>query len=644
MRPESAEVRRTLVECAWAMRADPQVLDAMEGLAFIADNMDCLRTLAPESRAQLGEVLALTGERERAIWLFEDVLDQQADNAAALRGLAGLRAQSGESIAAWTLKRQLAETVADEEERFQMLLETADGFATKVNRSDLAVEVYEQARAIKPHDHHLLHKLLAQYQSLEEWPKVCEVLRAIADADDDTSRKAKVVMTMGQIAHAKLEDRAAAVMLYDEALDLDPARIEAFERIVRILTEVEDWHSLEGIYQRMLARAVSRSDARLQHTLHHQLGLVYRDRLGDKGNAIASFRSAVALRPNDEEDQAILRELLAMSGQADGAVMLTLDRVRREPLDPAPYRALYDLLAQFGYRDRAWCIASIMAHVEPSHAPASSFHHATPAPSIDRIAGTLGAEGYRRLLHPDLDPTLTAIFEVMSMAAVEMRVAQLGFRERLAYPGPPLTQPELLLQDVKGASRILGVPPPRLFVAKTPPAIGVGVTQPPSLVVHPQSLPGFPRNQLAFWVGKRLAELTPPLLARALFRAVSELKELVALAARIVQDKRDKQNPTDEPWRAHIRKDRFRELAAAVEHALGAGALDVRRWSQLADLSTSRAGLVVAGDVECARLALMREGQSPGDLSPREQMRELVAFVLSEEYAQMRAMLGVTLP
>ncbi|HEX9297663.1 MAG TPA: hypothetical protein VF881_17595 [Polyangiaceae bacterium] len=641
--PDDLDVRQTLVECAWTMRADPQVLDAMEALGMVADMPPTLGTLPPDSRAQLGEIFALTGERDRAMVIFDTVLAEQPGNGPALRGLSSLRAARGESIAAWSLKRQLAETIADPEERFQILMETGEGFATKANRPDLAVEVYEQARAIRPNDRPLLHKLLAEYQTLEDWPKVCGVLRAIADSDQEPTRKAKVLMTIGQIAHAKLEDRATAVALYDEALEVDPSRLEAFERIVRLLTEVKDWSALERMYRRMIARALGGSDARLQHALYHQLGLIYRDRLHDRESALATFRMAVQLQPDDEQGQAILRELLAMSGQGEGAVALTLERVRRDPLDPGSYPALYDLLARLGHTDRAWVIASIMAYVVPSYAPAAAFRHATPPPPFERITGTLGADGYRRLLHPELDPTLTAIFEIMAAAAVEVRLAQLGFREKLAYPGPPLTQPEFLLQDVKSASRILGLPEPRVFSARVPPAIGVGVTRPPSLLVHPESLPGFPRNLLAFWIGKRLAELTPPLLARALFRSVSELKDLVTAAARIVQDTRDKDNRSDEMWRTHIRKDAYRKLSSAVERAVAAGALDVRRWSQLADLSTSRAGLVIAGDVDSARLALVREGQSPGDLTVSDQMRELVAFFLSEDYAHMRAVLGVTL-
>jgi len=642
LRPEDSEVRQTLIECAWNMRADPQVLDAIGALGIIAD--DASEGIPPPTRAMLGEILALTGERDRAIALFEGVLAEQPDNVAALGGLSGLRAARGESIPAWTLKRQLAETVTDDEERFKLLLETAEGFANKANRPDLAAEVYEKARLIHPHDHALLHKLLTLYQGLEDWRRVFDVLRAIADSDEDASRRAKVVMTMGQIAHRKLDDHVTAVGLYDEALTLDPARLDAFERIVRILTELKAWQSLERAYKRMLGRALGQDDPRLQHALFHQLGLVYRDRIGNREGAIASFRKAVELRPDDEQDQTILRELLETSGQAEGAVAITLDRVRRDPLDPAPYPALYDLLERSGYADSAWCVASVMGHLGVSHAPAAAHLSAVPPRPIEQIPGTLGAEGYRMLLHPDLDPTLTAIFEVMAAAAVEVHVAQLGFRERLAHPGPVFTQSEFLNEAVKGACRLLGVAPARMFLARVPPAIGVGVTRPPSLLVHPESLAGFPLNLLSFWIGKRLAELTPPLLARGLFRSIFELKELVAAAARIVQDPGDRQNRADDVWRNYIRKERYQDLSVAIERAFAAGgSLDVRRWSQLADLSSSRAGLVIAGDVETARLALVREGQSPGDLSPRDQMRELVAFFLSDDYAEMRRMLGVTL-
>ena len=473
MRPDAPDIPRSLIEAAWHMRADPLVLDAIEGLGAIARDPAVLRKMDPETRAQLGEVFAVTGDRDHAIAIFEGVLAGQPDNAIALRGLAGLRAARGESIQAWTLKRQLADTVGDEQERFRLLLETADGFANQAKRPDLAVEAYEKARGLRPKDHALLHKLVAQYQAVENWPKVVEVLRAIVDSDQDAARKAKVVMTMGQIAHGKLGNQMAAVALYDEALDLDPARLDAFERVTRVLTERSDWSGLEGAYQRMLARAQRLNDAPLQHVIHRQLGLLYRDFIGNRSGASPRSAPPPSYSPTTRK-----RRRACASSSRWPAKPATPSPSRSNvciaiSLDPDAVSGALRALAQVGDGDRAWRVAAVMAHLGAAHAPAAAFYAAHPAPQPEQVQGSLGVDGYRWLIHPDLDPTLTAIFEVMASTAIEVRLAQLGFRERIAHPGPAFTRSEFLDRAVKDACRILGAAPARLFTAKGPPVSGM---------------------------------------------------------------------------------------------------------------------------------------------------------------------------
>src|SRR6185436_2175548 len=99
-----------------------------------------------------------------------------------------------------------------------------------------------------PNDHKLLHKILAQYEALQKLPQMYGVLRAIADSDSNASRKARVVIAMGHLVEEKLGDKQKAIVLYDEALTLDFARLEAFERIVKLLTAQKDWRALEKMY------------------------------------------------------------------------------------------------------------------------------------------------------------------------------------------------------------------------------------------------------------------------------------------------------------------------------------------------------------------------------------------------------------
>jgi tetratricopeptide (TPR) repeat protein len=639
VRGDELGAKESLIAAAVEMRADPQVLVARDALVAIAERPDGLSIGA---RVGLAEVLALTGDGEHAAALYDAVLVEDPANERALRGLSQHHTASGNPIAALSLRRQHARGIEDEDERFAALSEIAEAFAQKAKNDELAAEVYEEARRIRPGDLPVLHRLLGLHQKLARWASVYDVLRSIADADADPVRKAKTLFAMAQLAKSELADRGAALALYDQVLDADTSQLAAFERIARMLTEDKDWLGLEAMYKKMLLRALGSGDVKLQQALYKQVAVLYRDRLANAELAIQALQAATHLRPDDDEAQTMLRELLSRTGQTGGAVAITLERVLRDPLDPAPYPALFDLLVAENARDRAVCVAQAMRFLGIPHAPAEGLRAAYPQPPLDGIVMDLGPEGYRELLHPELDPHLTEIFEVVAPALVELVVARLSLRERLGHPGPALKGEEGLTKMVGRAAQILGVPSPRLYRRPTAgPALAAAPTRPPSLLVDPQSATGIPREALTFMVGKRVAQLTAPLLARALVPSISELKGLGSTAARIAADHLE---PGDQPLRERLKKEDVARISDAVSAAMSAsGKLDVLRWAQLADVSASRAGLLLAGDLEAARAATAIEAQSPGDLTPREKMRELATFFLGDTCAALRRRLGVAL-
>lgn len=637
-RREEGEARRDLVRAASEMRADPEVLRAKDALLAIADRPE---GLSVESRVMLGEVLALIGETDKAAAIYDDVLLEAPSHERALAGLSQHHALSGNRVASLALKRQMAMAIADPDERLRTLLEAAESFA-RIEEDALAAECYEDARKLAPADLPILHKLLALYQKDKKWAPLFDVLRSIAEVDSDPRRRAKTYFTMGQIAAGELLDRGTALACFDRTLEADPSQLEAFERIVRLLTETKDWSALEQMYRRMIVRTDTRGDSGLASILNKQLGLIYRDRIGDIQAAIVAIQAAVERRPNDEEAQAMLRELLSSIGQASGAAAITLDRVRADPMDARPYPALFELLASQNSRDRALCVASAMNFLDVSHPMAAGWRQSYPPTPIEGIVLDLGPMGYRALLHPELDPTLTEIFETVAPAVIDITLSRLSLRERLNHPGPALKGQDWLTNVIGRAAMILGASPPKLYARRTPgTALGIGVTKPPSLLVYVQALAGVSRETLAFMIGKRVLELTPPLLARALCPAVSELKSLVASAARIATDQIE---PSDQALRERLRKEEVARIASAVQTSMSQGGkLDVLRWSQLADLSVSYGGLLLAGDVEAARAAMALEPQAPGDLSPRDKMRELVSWYLGDPCAELRRRLGLAL-
>jgi hypothetical protein len=212
----------------------------------------------------------------------------------------------------------------------------------------------------------------------------------------------------------------------------------------------------------------------------------------------------------------------------------------------------------------------------------------------------------------------------------------------MSHPGPSLKGQDWLVKAVSRAATILGAPGPRLYMRRTPgPALAPSATKPPSFLVYVQALAGVSHEALAFMIGKRVLELAPALLARALCPSISELKALASSAARIATQQTE---PGDMPLKERLKRDDVARIADAVQTSMAQGGrLDVLRWSQLADLSASYGGLLLAGDLEAARAAIALEPQAPGDLNPRDKMRELVAWFLGDVCANLRRRLGVAL-
>ena len=645
--PDSIDVQEELIEMAVPMRADPQILTAREALVAIADNHDAISIFG---RAGLASVLVLMPEpaaAARAAVLYQSVLDEDPEHEGALAGLSQHHTASGNAGAALTLRRQLAEAVQDPDERFAALHEVAEAATKKPGEEAFAAEVYELARQLRPKDLPTLHKLLGLYPKLGGWRPLFDVLRAIADADLDPVRRAKTLFTMAQLAKDQLADRRSALRLFEQALDADPSHLVAFENIVRLLTEDRDWPGLEQMYARMIERSLARGatdekDKKLLLALYKQIGLVYRDRLQSPQRAILAYQAVVHLDPKDEQAQVILRELLSHTGQSQGAVALTFERVLRDPLDPSPYPALFDLLNSQGDRDRALRVASAMGFLGVSHAPAQGFRASYPQPPLEGIVQQLGPEGFRDLLHHELDPALTEIFEALGPAVVDIATAHLGIRERMAHPGPALKGFDWLPNAITRVAAILGAPAPRVFGRHDAgPALLAGATKPPSLIAHPPALGGLPSEVIAFLFGKRVFEVSPPLVTRALLPSLTELKGLAQSAARIATNQAE---PGDQALREKLDRTALSRVAGAVEASKrSSGKLDVLAWSRRADVSACRAGLLLAGDLEAARAGIANEAQSPSDLTPREKMKELVGWYLSDACGALRRRIGVAL-
>ncbi len=234
------------------------------------------------------------------------------------------------------------------------------------------------------------------------------------------------MFTQAQIYRDKIQDLDRAVELFNEALDLHPGYLEAFERINKVLTQQKNWKALERSYRKMLHRIAGKGNADLEHTLWHQLGLVYRDRLQNAESAIESFRMASTSKPGDVVIHQILAELYEVSERWDDAIAEQRVLLEQDALNVDAYRALYRLYLQKSSYDEAWCLAAALAFLRKADPEENRFFEDYRPQGMLQVRGRLGNDTWvKHVFHPDENLYVSKIFEMIAPAALQAKVEQL---------------------------------------------------------------------------------------------------------------------------------------------------------------------------------------------------------------------------
>ncbi|HEY8038157.1 MAG TPA: hypothetical protein VIF15_00110 [Polyangiaceae bacterium] len=650
MAPGDTGARDDVLHVCHELRDIPAVRDRVRAVAerVIKDAMD----LSPDALVRLGEVRMATGDRHGGMEMLCLALARDANNRAALAALSEAFVARRDWGRAANCKHRLARLTEDARERQTRFLEAAELWDRRARVPNRAAGVLEEALARDPHDAAVLHRLIALWGALGEWDKLAGALRSLGELEQDPARRAKHLYASAGVVREKLGDLRRAAQVYDEVLDLDEGRLDAFEHLVRAWTDLRDWHELEMAYRRMIGRVHDGKDSRLEHALYHQLGLVCRDRLGDLPPALDAFRHASRLAPDSEEDRRIVVELLVLTGQVEVAVADMRQGMRDDATRASTYRELYELFLRQGANDKAWCAANALVHLGAADETQAKFVADFPPLDLGRVPGTLASCAWEsHLMAGGMDARLTAIFRNFVPAVVRARMASVPEKSRLRWLGAQVRESDSplaahLVKLVRDGAEILGVAPPLLLSRpRLPVPFAVAPTPTPALFVSLPAAEAVPPELLTFAVGRRLAELRPELVAHALFPTLTELKALLKTAVRVaVATRAAPPEKGDEAAIARAMEPLEMEaLREAVSTIVGTQMqADTRRWLQQADLSIARAALMLTGDFDLAWRAMQREPRSPSELGPAEWRTEMLCFAVSDEHADLREAIGVT--
>lgn len=645
-RPNDPGAQADLIAVANQCRdSAPSLERARPHLFRIAEAPD---ELAADHLLRLSVLQRGFGDLDGAAATLERARRLDPDDDATKIALADVYLNQGDFARACKLKIDMARATTQGDTRFRLLCEAGEIWARRAGELEKAATVLEEARELVPFDSWLLQTMMWLYGELGQWERLTGVLEDMAQVHEIGPEKITSLLAMARVIVGKLLDRSRGADLYDQVLDIDRTRLDVFEEVVRVLTEDKSWDRLELSYRRMIARVQEDDVPQLQFLLFHQVGLIYRDRLGDAARAFDALDVAAQLRPDHVEVRRSVTELLVVTDNLDNAVLRIRGQIDREPHDPLLYEELYELFLRQHSFDKAWCAVSVLALLgAPSGEQRRFLEDYAPMP-LDQVPGQIVEQAWRsHLLHEQLDPSLTRIFASIVPAAFRLRAGHLRPEERVsqAFTADHSVMHDFVRKTFDNASEILGVAVPELVVgfASAPvpfmPAVSpMGAVLVSSLAVEAQS------GVLTYLIGEQLAEQRPELAMRALVPSVSELTAIVHSAVRVCRSDRATDAASaalDQSLAAALSPHEGASLRTAIAQATEQSAsFDVGVWARAAASSSMRAGLLVAGDVEQAARAI-GAAMAADPEAAREKLGELYKFATSDLHADLRGAIGV---
>lgn len=355
----------------------------------------------------------------------------------------------------------------------------------------------------------------------------------------------------------------------------------------------------------------------------------------------------------DERAQAVEASRAA---EERGAYAEALDALRVALRgDPHDVQALGRALVLFELCERpdgrwnAACALELFGGANETELELAAAHR--PEGLLPALGCVSEADWLKNVLCPERDPADEALVRALGEAAVSVGLETARRKRRVPELDPSTAQDlekstTTLARTLVWTSRLLGLPRPRLHVLDgVPGELAVAPFEELTVLAGKVLGSGLTLPELAFRWARCLVYLRPEHRVLALFSEPGELDALARAALAVVSSAAAPRLDSEAKLLARGLKRKLKGPAlaqlATVIGSSSASALATRLkvWARTAELVAARAGLVATGNIGLA--ARLTQG-SPLPGSPAaEQVNDLVAFSLSDEYAALRERLGV---
>ena len=687
------DAERALGAYEQAYRHDATYLPALEGLGHLLvkagrleEALKVYQTILIHHREdltdlevveiywQLGDIHSSLQQSDRAQNHYEKALSIDPGHEPSLRALVQLADAAGRFDKAAEYRQSLIKVV-DGDDKFEVCVDLGAVAREKLSDAHMAIDAYLGAHRIKPDSLPVMDALYVLYRETRQGPRAAEILeRMLAQAElkQDPQRAKRVCFALGEIRRDELNEVESAVAAFNAALDLDHRFVEAFSAIETLLSAQKQWKMLEENYVRMIQRVPKTDDTHLARMgLWRALGDLYLKVIKNADSALMAYQVAAAGLPDDAEVQQTYAELAAQKPGSEDVAVAAYRRALPTTSRPAK---ICSALAELGARRKDYDLAYLAAQ-------AVQGFFGDPGPGEQEILTKLTPYAKKRevaqhplndrlwkmnLLHPKIRGAIGELMAILldqvgHHLAVPLSQYQVNPKKhRIDVP----TAQEYQIHHYRYVARLLGMETVELyspFLVATrerlnkksnepapEPMVGVEIcqTHPVCLKVGGKFFSEPSQREVYYLLGRTLALLRPeialsqriaPARLEALFQAalslsVPNLRFTVDRQAIDAERSFLARNLT-EP--ARVALDRAsREYLRAGEHT------SLNDYLHGVELTASRTGLFVAGEVEPVKKMVLGETGAAHRVDSSAKIRDLIVFVVSDDLQALRSAVG----
>ncbi len=487
-------------------------------------------------------------------------------------------------------------------------------------------------------------------EQLERWSQAVDARLSLTEHLEDARERGEQFHAAALLQQERLGDTEAAATNFERALDADPGRLRAFESLDQLLVETGEIAEQARSYQRMIRRAIdSGAEDRVIIALARNLAEITRAHLDQPEVAVEAVGYILDRKPDDLDAHTMAAELYDRLGDVTRSAEHHRKVLAQDPRHVESYQALRRLFLNSERYDAGWCVCRVLSVLGQANQDELAFYERYATTTPTRAERPLQPVHWALIDHPLKSPLLEELFARTTEALVTLMARppkSFGIKRR---------RDAIDLADMSRFTNVMGylfeflpVPPAEVFRSTEVATMRPVLIEPPALLVNPEIMEE-DLYQLAFVGARQLTRTRPAHLLAAVRDQVDErrawLKWIVA-TLRATFDPRARTADHDTEARAALERNLpprevagLKELVARMNDD-AALHFDVDRWLRAVDLTADRAGLIFANDLEKALAIIRAEPAGSAAPSVGERATELIRYAYSEEYFQVRRLIG----